>query len=441
MTRIAPRVAIVAGEASGDLLAAHLIEALRRRLPAAESVGPPLSPHSEKARLAAPHGGADLGLGRPGAEFFGIGGPKMQRAGFDAWWPAETLAVRGYAEVLRHYRRIAGVRRDLLKRLLADPPDVFIGVDAPDFNLWLEERLKRAGIRTVHYVSPSVWAWRRGRIKRIARACDHLLALFPFEPPLYATTGLPVTYVGHPLADVLPLEVDRRAARERLELTADAGPVFALLPGSRQSELQYMAQTFIRTAGLLRERFPAAIFLVPLVSRETRNLFEAALWKLGAQELLIKEPPMLAAPHEGENAAMEHPAGGCIKLMFGHAQDALAACDAALVASGTATLEAALLKAPMVIAYRMSPWSWQLMKHMRYQPWVGLPNILAGRFVVPEFLQNDATPENLARSLGDLAEDGAGRVELTATFTAMHRELRQNTADKAAAAIMAVMGQ
>jgi len=375
------RIALVAGEASGDLLAAHLIEALKRRL--------------------------------PGAEFCGIGGPKMQRAGFDAWWPSETLAVRGYAEVLRHYRTITGVRRALLKRLLDEKPDVFIGVDAPDFNLWLESRLKRAGIPTVHYVSPSVWAWRGGRIKRIAQAVDRLLALFPFEPPLYEKEAVAVSYVGHPLADVLPIEIDRKAAREQLELPV-TGPVFALLPGSRQSEVGCMAELFIKTAGLLRERFPDAIFLVPLVSRETRDLFETTLWKLEAQEWPIK-------------------------LLFGHAQDALAACDGALVASGTATLEAALLKAPMVIAYRMSDWSWHLMKRMRYQPWVGLPNILAGRFVVPEFLQDDATPENLAQALGNLVQDSEVRKRLTHCFTDMHRQLRQNTAEKAAAAILPML--
>jgi lipid-A-disaccharide synthase len=377
-----PRIALVAGEASGDLLAAHLIEALKRRL--------------------------------PDADFCGIGGPKMQRAGFDAWWPAEMLAVRGYAEVLRHYREIAGVRRALLKRLLAEKPDVFIGVDAPDFNLWLETRLKRAGIRTVHYVSPSVWAWRGGRVRRIARAVDRLLALFPFEPAIYEKHDVSVSYVGHPLADVLPLEVNRNAARERLDLPASAQPVFALLPGSRQSEVAFMAASFIRTAGLLRERFPDAIFLVPLVSRETRTLFENEIWVQGAQEWPIK-------------------------LLFGHAQDALAACDAALVASGTATLEAALLKAPMVIAYRMSPWSWRLMKRMRYQPWVGLPNILAGRFVVPEFLQDDATPENLAQALGNLVLDSNVKSRLTSLFTDMHRQLRQNTSEKAAAAILPLL--
>jgi lipid-A-disaccharide synthase len=402
------RIALVAGEASGDLLAAHLIEALKRRL--------------------------------PGAEFCGIGGPKMQSVGFEAWWPAETLAVHGYAEALRHYREIAGVRRALLRRLLDDKPDIFIGVDAPDFNLWLETRLKRAGIRTVHYVSPSVWAWRGGRIKRIARAADRLLALFPFEPPLYEQTGLTVDYVGHPLADVLPVESQRNPARERLELNG-SGPVIALLPGSRQSEVSAMADLFLRTASLLRGRFPAAVFLVPLVSRETRNLFETALWKHGFQDWLIKEMPARSAGDitHVELDAVVDPAAGCLKLLFGHAQDALAACDGALVASGTATLEAALLKAPLVVTYRMSPWSWRLMKHMHYQPWVGLPNILAGRFVVPEFLQDDATPENLAQALGNLVLDGEVRKRLTGCFTDMHRQLRQNTAEKAAAAILPML--
>ncbi|MEW5783452.1 MAG: lipid-A-disaccharide synthase [Pseudomonadota bacterium] len=403
------RIALVAGEASGDLLAAHLIEAL-------------------KCRLA-------------NAEFYGIGGPKMQRAGFDAWWPAESLAVRGYAEVLKHYRRIAGIRRALLMRLLADPPDVFIGVDAPDFNLWLETRLKRAGIPTVHYVSPSVWAWRGGRIHKIARACHRLLALFPFEPPLYEKVGLPVDYVGHPLADVLPLESQRKQARERLALNG-RGPVIALLPGSRQSEVAYHAELFIRTARLLRERFPDAVFLVPLVSRETRTLFEETLWRLGCQDWLINEAPVrpgFEITHIELDAAP--PVAGYMKLLFGHGQDALAACDGALVASGTATLEAALVKAPHVITYRMSNWSWRIMKRMGYLPWVGLPNILAGRFVVPEFLQHEATAENLAQALGNLVQDEEVKKRLTRCFTEMHRQLRQNTAEKAAAAILSLLGQ
>jgi len=377
------RIAMVAGEASGDLLGAHLIAALKRHL--------------------------------PDASFVGIGGTKMEMQGFDAWWPAEKLSVRGYAEVLRHYREIAGIRRRLLSRLLAEKPDVFIGIDAPDFNLWLERQLKGRGISAIHYVSPSVWAWRRSRIAKIARSVTHLLALFPFEPALYREHALPVTYVGHPLADVIPPVTDKAAARERLGLEG-AAPVFALLPGSRQSELQYMGDLFIETAQKLFERFPDARFLVPLTTRETRNQFEEALWRRGAQEMPIT-------------------------LMFGHAQDALAAADVALVASGTATLETALMGTPMVIAYRMSPWSWRLLRHMGYQPWVGLPNILAGRFVVPEFLQDDASADNLAQALGNLCVDRQVQARLAEVFAEIHRTLRQGTAEKAAAAILPYLGR
>ncbi len=372
------RIALVAGEASGDLLAAHLIAALKEKL--------------------------------PDASFFGIGGPKMLREGFEAWWPAEMLAVRGYAEVLRHYGEITGVRRKLISRLLDEKPDIFIGVDAPDFNLKVEEKLKASGIPTIHYVSPSVWAWRGERVGKIGSSVSRMLAMFPFEPAIYERCQIPVSYVGHPLADMVPLAVGRAAARVRLDLPAEAA-IFALLPGSRQSELQYMAELFIETAKKLYERFPTALFLVPLVSRETRMQFEEALWKAGAQELPIK-------------------------LLFGHAQDALAASDCALVASGTATLEAALLKTPMVIAYRMSPLSWRIMKRMRYQPWVGLPNILAGRFVVPEFLQDEATPDNLAQALGNLLLDTQVRERIEQVFAGIHVTLRQGTAEKAAAAIL-----
>jgi lipid-A-disaccharide synthase len=372
------RIAMVAGEASGDLLAAHLIAALKKRL--------------------------------PGAQFVGIGGPKMQREGFDAWWPAEKLAVRGYVEVLRHYREITGIRRQLLSKLLESRPDVFIGVDAPDFNLWLEGRLKAAGIPAVHYVSPSVWAWRAGRLGKIGKAVSHMLALFPFEPEIYRQHQIPVSYVGHPLADIIPLQIDHAGAKERLEVTK-AQPVFALLPGSRQSEVRYMADLLVETARRLLVRFPNAMFLVPLVSRETRDLFETAIWKAGAADLPFK-------------------------LLFGHAHEALAACDAAIVASGTATLEAAMLKAPMIIAYRMSPISWQLMRRMHLQPWAGLPNILAGRFVVPEFLQGEATAENLAQAAGNLVADATVREQLARVYSSLHRQLQQDTAEKAAAAIL-----
>jgi lipid-A-disaccharide synthase len=369
---------MVAGEASSDQLAAHLITALQKHLPE--------------------------------AQFYGIGGPKMQREGFDSLWPAETLAVRGYAEVLRHYRTISRMRRQLLRRLLQDRPDVFIGVDGSDFNLWLEKRLKAAGIATIHFVSPSIWAWRKRRMHKIVRSVSHILALYPFEPELYLGTGVKCSYVGHPLADVIPLQIDQRAVRERLGVAADR-PVIALLPGSRQAELHFMAETFIETAKLLLARQPRLQFLVPLVSRETRLQFETALWKLKADELPFT-------------------------LMFGHAADAVAASDAVLVASGTATLETALVGRPMVIAYKMSPWSWRLMRHMGYLPWVGLPNILAGRFVVPEFLQDDATPENLAQALGNLLVDRKAAAAIGRVFDGIHRLLRQDTAQKAADAVL-----
>lgn len=369
---------MVAGEASSDQLAAHLIGALKVRL--------------------------------PDAGFLGIGGPKMQREGFKSLWPAEMLAVRGYAEVIRHYRAITRMRRQLLRRLLDERPDVFIGVDGSDFNLWLEKRLKRAGIPTIHFVSPSIWAWRRNRLGRIVESVTHILALYPFEPDLYRDTPVQCTYVGHPLADVIPLDSDQRAVREKLGVAMDR-PIVALLPGSRQSELHYMAETFIATAQLLLQRYPQVQFLVPLVSRETRLQFETALWKLKADELPFT-------------------------LMFGHAGDALAACDAALVASGTATLETALVGRPMVIAYKMSPWSWRLMRGMRYLPWVGLPNILAGRYVVPEFLQDEATPENLSQALGNLLVDRIARASIARVFSGLHRQLRQDTATRAAAAVL-----
>lgn len=372
------RIAMVAGEASGDLLAAPLIAALRRA--------------------------------NPGALFFGIGGPKMQKEGFDPWWPAEALAVRGYVEVLRQYRQISDIRRQLLRRLRDDPPDVFIGIDAPDFNLWLEQRLKSDGIPAIHYVGPSIWAWRGGRIRKIARSVDQILTLFPFEPAIYRRHEIPVTYVGHPLADEIPLDIDRRAAREQLELAPDS-PVVAMLPGSRQSEVRYMGDLCLATARKLHQRFPNLNVLIPLASRETRQLFEEAMWRCQAQDLPIK-------------------------LMFGHAQQALAACDTALVASGTATLEAALVGAPMVIMYRMSPWTWRLMKRMAYQPWVGLPNILSGRFVVPEFLQDEATADNLAQALANQLEDGNYRFAVRGVFSHLHRQLRRDSAETAAAAVM-----
>ncbi len=371
-------IGIVAGEASGDLLGSHLMAALNEA--------------------------------RPDLKFVGIGGPRMQSEGMEVLFPMEKLAVRGYVEVLRHYREIVGIRSKLRKYFLANRPDLFIAVDAPDFNLDLEMVLKQHGITTVHYVSPSIWAWRGERIHKIKRAVSHMLALFPHESGLYQQAGVPVDYVGHPLADMLPEQPKRAEMRETMRIPSHA-KVFAFLPGSRQSEVTQLARTMIETARLILQQLPDARFLVPLVSRETRGIFEQALYDCDAQELPIT-------------------------MLFGHAQDAMIAADGVLVASGTATLEAALLKRPMVITYRMPALSWWLMKRKSYQPYFGLPNILCGRFVVPELMQEDATPENLAQALLNLLNDKGAVKQLEQTFLALHRSLRQNTAQKAAAAIL-----
>lgn len=371
-------IGIVAGEASGDLLGSHLIAALKEA--------------------------------HPGLEFVGIGGPKMQSAGMEVLFPMEKLAVRGYVEVLRHYAEIAGIRRKLRAHFLANRPDLFIAVDAPDFNLGLELALKQQGIPTIHYVSPSIWAWRGERIHRIKRAVTHMLALFPHEPAIYQQAGVPVDYVGHPLADLLPEQPKRAEMRETMRIPLKA-KVFAFLPGSRQSEVRYLARTYIETARLILQQIPDARFLVPLVSRETRGIFEQAIYDCEAHELPLT-------------------------MLFGHAQDAMIVADGVLVASGTATLEAALLKRPMVITYRMPALSYWLMKRKRYQPYVGLPNILCERFVVPELMQEDATPENLAQALLNLVNDQAAVAELEQIFTGLHQTLRQDTAKKAAQAIL-----
>jgi lipid-A-disaccharide synthase len=371
-------IGVVAGEASGDLLGAHLIKALRASLPQ--------------------------------ARFIGIGGPRMQSAGLEALYPMEKLAVRGYVEVLRHYLEIVGIRRRLARRFLAEPPALFVGVDAPDFNLGLELKLRAAGIPTAHFVSPSIWAWRGGRIHKIKRAVSRMLSIFPFEQVLYDQAGIPVTYVGHPLAEMLAQVPDRAAAREQLRLPA-AGKIIALLPGSRVSELEQMADLFIETAKQITAGLPGAQFLVPLVNRPTRELFETAIYRREAHELNLT-------------------------VLFGHAHEAMAAADVVLAASGTATLEAALLGRPVVIAYRMPRLSYWMMKGRGYLPYVGLPNILAGEFVVPEFLQDEATAENLSQSILNLMFDTAVRDKLEERFGVMAGELRQNSAERIASALV-----
>jgi lipid-A-disaccharide synthase len=375
------RIGIVAGEASGDLIGSHLVEGVRRLLPE--------------------------------AEFVGIGGPRMQAAGVESLFPMDKLSVRGFVEVLDNFRAILAIRRALIRGFLAQPPDLYVGVDAPDFNLGVEARLRAAGIPTVQYVGPAVWAWGLHRVEKVRRAAERVLAIFPFEPAIYERAGVPVTYVGHPLADMIPEHPDRDAAREQMRLPPGA-PVVALLPGSRRAELKYMADLFVRTARLLAERLPGVRFLVPLVTRETRAMFEDALFRNHAADLPVK-------------------------LLFGHAQDAMTAADGVIVASGTATLEAALLKRPMVITYKLAPLTWWISRRKAYTPWVGLPNILAGEGLVPEFLQDDATPENLAAALVSIMSDRRRVRRLEERFAEIHQLLRRNTAEQAALAVLPLL--
>jgi lipid-A-disaccharide synthase len=374
------RVAMVAGEPSGDLLAASLLEGLNPRLPA-------------------------------GTQFNGIGGPRMTAAGFDAHWPMDKLTVRGYVEALKHIPEILGIRNELKRQLLAEPPSVFIGVDAPDFNFGLEHALRDAGIPTVHFVCPSIWAWRGGRIKKIVKAVDHMLCVFPFEPALMEKAGIASTYVGHPLADEIPLVPDVEGARRALGLP-EGGPVIAVLPGSRRSEIALIGPTFFDAMELMQLREPGVRFVMPAANAALRELLQ----------------PLVAA----------HP-NLSLTITEGKAQVAMTAADAILVKSGTVTLEAALLKKPMVISYKV-PWlTGQIMQRQGYLPYVGLPNILAGRFVVPEILQHFATPEALADATLKQLNDDANRATLTEIFTEMHHALRQNTAQRAAEAVAQVL--
>jgi lipid-A-disaccharide synthase len=374
------QLALVAGEASGDLLAGLLLAGVKKRWPEVQTAG--------------------------------IGGPRMAEQGFQSWWPSDKLAVRGYVEVLRHYREIKGIRDALGDRLLAERPAAFIGVDAPDFNLGLESRLKAGGIKTVHFVCPSIWAWRGGRAKKMAASTDHVLCLFPFEPALLQAHGMAATYVGHPLADAIPLVPPRAASRAALGLGAHE-TVVAILPGSRRSEIQYIAPRFLQAAALLHRARPALRFVLP-VSPGLRDLVE----------------PLVAA----------HAPGVPLALLDGQSHAALAACDVTLIASGTATLEAALFKRPMVIGYAMNGLSWQLMKRMAYQPWVGLPNILCRDFVVPELIQERCTAAELSRAVLQWLDDPAACEQVGRRFHDLHHQLRQDTASRATDALAQILG-
>lgn len=367
-TRIAPRIALIAGEASGDLLGGGLIEALRERFPQ--------------------------------ATFAGVGGERMRAAGMELWSDYAPLAVMGLAEVLRHLPRLLRFRRELVARLRDWRPDVFVGIDAPDFNLGVERRLKAAGIRTVHYVSPSVWAWREGRAKKIGRSADRVLCLFPMEPAIYARHGVDARFVGHPLADVFPDEPDRAAARAALGLPPDAR-VLAVLPGSRLGEIQRLAPVFLDAAQRLQRERPGLQVLVPAANAACRQRLHA---------LLVESRVPSPEP----------------RLLDGQAHDALVAADAVLLASGTAALEALLAKRPMVVGYRIAPLTHFLVKRLgllkiaRYS----LPNVLAGGDIVPELMQADCTAENLARAAGRLLDDETARAAQRARFAAIHGALR-----------------
>ncbi|MDO4877814.1 MAG: lipid-A-disaccharide synthase [Neisseria sp.] len=382
MTKKSPLIALCAGEASGDLLGAHLIEAIRRRCPQ--------------------------------ARFTGIGGPRMAAAGFDSLYEQERLAVRGFTEVIRRLPDILSVRKGLIEQMKTAKPDVFVGIDAPDFNLYVEENLKQAGIPTVHYVSPSVWAWRRERVQKIVRQANRVLCLFPMEPKLYQDAGGRAEFVGHPLAQSLPLEADKNAAREKMRLEQDI-PVFALLPGSRVSEIDYMGPVFLRAARLLLQHYPRARFLLPVATHATRHRVLALLQRAEFSDLPVQ-------------------------LVITHADLACTAADVVLVTSGTATLEVALCKRPMVISYKISPLTYFYVKRKIEIPLVGLPNILLDKEAVPELLQRQAKPHLLAGAVIKWYESPEKIAALQEDFRKLHLMLKRDTDALAAKCVLEEAG-
>ncbi len=375
------KIAIVAGEASGDQLAAALMAALRAR--------------------------------RPDVEFVGLGGPAMQAQGLRSWFDYGRLSVMGLVEVLKHLPDLLRLRKDLLARIVAEKPDVVIGVDAPDFNLGLEKRCKAAGLRTVHFVSPSVWAWREKRAARIAESADRVLCLFPMEPPIYARYGVDAVFVGHPMADAVPLEPERAAARAALGL-APGARVLAVLPGSRLSEIQRLLPVFLQAAALIRQRLPGIRFCIPAADARCRQAIEAQLPAAGADD---------------------------VQVLDGQARTAMVAADAVLLASGTAALEAMLCKRPMAVAYRIAPLTYRIVKLLgllkveRFS----LPNALSGRALVPELMQDDCTPERIADTLLPMLTRDTPDPALLAEYMRLHRLLRQDAAGRAADAVLALV--
>lgn len=365
-------IAIVAGESSGDLLGSHLIKSLKSA--------------------------------RPDLKFIGIAGPSMIKEGAVSFFSLEELSVRGYFEALRKLFHLLKLRKKLLNQILYVKPDLFIGIDAPDFNFWIERQLKKQGIPVIHYVSPSVWAWRKSRLKKIKKSIDHMLTIFPFEKNIYSKAKIEVTYVGHPLAEMIPLKPNKKQAQDKLKIVR-VNKVIALLPGSRQGEVKWHAQLLIDSAIEISKRINNPIFLVPLPTRKTYEIFSKTLFKNIYTKLNIQ-------------------------LLIGHASDAINAADLVIVASGTATLETALYKKPMIVIYKMSSISWQILKRMRYLPYVSLPNILLKKFLVPELLQDDATPENITNKTIEIFRDVAYRKNLLNQFLKIHYQLKQNTSER-----------
>ena len=371
-------IAIVAGESSGDLLGSHLIRSLK----------------SSRSDL----------------KFIGIAGPKMMKEGAVSLFLMEELSVRGYFEAIRKLFHLIQLRKNLLNQILNQKPDLFIGVDAPDFNFWIERQLKKKGIPVIHYVSPSIWAWRGNRLRKIKKSVDHMLTIFPFEKNIYSKANIQATFVGHPLAEMIPLYSNKKKAQDKLKIIK-ATKVIALLPGSRQGEVTWHAQLLIDSATEISKRIRNVKFLVPLPTRETYDIFSKTLFKNTHAELDIQ-------------------------LLVGHASDAINAADLVIVASGTATLETALYKKPMIVIYKMSSISWQILKRMRYLPFVSLPNILLNKFIVPELLQSDATSDNISSKAIEILKNAPYRKNLLIQFTKIHHQLKQNTSDRLSKVIL-----
>jgi lipid-A-disaccharide synthase len=376
-------IALVAGEVSGDMLAARLMAGLRPQL--------------------------------PDVRFSGIGGPRMLEQGLVSDVPMDTLTVRGLLPVLMRYRELKGIQNRLRDRLIAEKPAAFIGADYPGFNLGLEEQLRASGIPTVHFVGPQIWAWRGGRIKKIQRAVSHMLLIFPFEEEIYRQAGVPATYIGHPLAEQIPLEPDMAAARRQLGLPEDA-KVVTVMPGSRMAEIKYLTEPFAGAVRLMAQRDPGVRFIAPMAGERQKAYFMELLAKAGLSDIPLE-------------------------LIDGQSHACIAAADAVLAASGTATLEVALYKKPMVIAYKVVQAEWLLIRNMGYLPWIGLPNILAREFVVPEFLQRAATPQALADAVWFQLTDEANRAALRQRFLDMHHSLLRNSAAESSRAVLDVIGK